>query len=129
MLSNWMCLGVLLAFTSLAHAADAVDCQNAQTQTDMNICAGQDYAQADKQLNQTYQAYRARLDAEHQQSLKIVQLAWIKYRDLHCKFASQDSEGGSIHALEVASCLTEKTRQRTAELTQLNCLSGGSPCP
>ncbi len=126
MLSNLMRACVLLAFTHFVYAADTPNCRDPQTQTDMNICAAQDYTRADKKLNQTYQAYRAKLDTKQQQDLKVVQLAWLKYRDLHCEFATRDSEGGSIHALEVSTCLTEKTRQRTEDL---NCLAGGTSCP
>lgn len=35
------------------------NCQNPQTQTDMNICAGLDYKAADAELNRAYKAAMA----------------------------------------------------------------------
>lgn len=110
-------------------AAEEIDCNNAQTQMDMNICADQDYKQADKALNTAYkkavaaaremddnvrdmgEAYVGAVDA-----LKRAQRAWIGYRDGQCEFAGFEARGGSMEPMLVSGCLADLTRKRTDEL-------------
>lgn len=142
-------IAALLAFSLLSatatgsHAADAgsteknvssssseaLSCDNAGTQAQMEQCATQALNQADTELNQTYVDYRNRLDQRQQNQIRDVQLAWIKYRDLSCKYASSDISG-SAHALALQTCLTEKTQERTRELKALaTCPEGELTCP
>lgn len=123
--------------SSLVHAADGnnagnaavADCSKANTQGDMEQCATQALNKADAELNQTYVQYRNRLDKAHQNQIRDVQLAWIKYRDLSCKYASSDT-GGSAHGLALQTCLTDKTLERTRELKALaTCPEGDITCP
>lgn len=108
----------------------ALNCGDPQTQTDMNICAGKDLDRETKKINQTYNAVRAKLDAKQQQDLKQVQLAWIAFKDLDCKFQASGVEGGSIYSLIVAGCLKDKTIQRNKELDSLlHCQEGDMSCP
>ena len=47
-----MILTALLLMQASAQAAQPqVDCENAMTQMDMNICAGREYQAADRELN------------------------------------------------------------------------------
>lgn len=121
-------LAAFLASASLC-AAEEVDCENAQTQMDMNICADKDYQQADKALNAAYkkavaaaremdenvkdmgEAYVGAVDA-----LKRAQRAWIGYRDGQCEFAGFEARGGSMEPMLVSGCLADLTRKRTDEL-------------
>ena len=121
-------LAAFLASVSLC-AAEEVDCENAQTQMDMNICADKDYQQADKALNAAYkkavaaaremddnvkdmgEAYVGAVDA-----LKRAQRAWIGYRDGQCEFAGFEARGGSMEPMLVSGCLADLTRKRTDEL-------------
>ncbi len=121
-------LAAFLAAVSLC-AAEEVDCENAQTQMDMNICADKDYQQADKALNAVYkkavaaaremddnvkdmgEAYVGAVDA-----LKRAQRAWIGYRDGQCEFAGFEARGGSMEPMLVSGCLADLTRKRTDEL-------------
>lgn len=121
-------LAAFLASVSLC-AAEEVDCDNAQTQMDMNICADKDYQQADKALNAAYkkavaaaremddnvkdmgEAYVGAVDA-----LKRAQRAWIGYRDGQCEFAGFEARGGSMEPMLVSGCLADLTRKRTDEL-------------
>lgn len=121
-------LAAFLASVSLC-AAEEVDCENAQTQMDMNICADKDYQQADKALNAVYkkavaaaremddnvkdmgEAYVGAVDA-----LKRAQRAWIGYRDGQCEFAGFEARGGSMEPMLVSGCLADLTRKRTDEL-------------
>src|SRR5258706_9858979 len=68
-------------------------CTNANTQAEMNICAGKEYKTADAALNQTYQQLVAKLEAEEKAELKEAQTAWIKYRDTNCEFVANQYKG------------------------------------
>lgn len=111
-------------------SALALDCQNPQTQTDMNQCASTDLNRETKKINKTYNDFRAKLNPAQKQQFKEVQLAWIKFKDLACQFEASGVEGGSAHSMVLSGCLTEKTRQRNKELEALgNCQEGDLSCP
>ena len=61
--------------------------------------------------------------------LQTAQRAWIAFRDAECTYSTADSEGGSIHPMEVSQCLTELTEARTKQLTSgSNCREGDASC-
>lgn len=91
-------------------------CPNAQSQLEMNQCAGNAYKAADGELNQVYRKLVAMLDAEGKAQLKVAQTAWLKYRDAHCEFVGDMYKGGSIRPMIHAFCLADVTRNRTTEL-------------
>jgi len=91
-------------------------CANAQSQAEMNDCAGREYKAADAQLNQAYQKLSSMLDDEEKAQLKAVETAWLKYRDLNCEFVADQYKGGSIRPMIHGLCLADVTRNRTAEL-------------
>jgi uncharacterized protein YecT (DUF1311 family) len=91
-------------------------CEDAMTQTDMNICWGNEYKKADASLNKTYQELVAMLDEEQKTQLKTAETAWIKYRDTHCEFVADQYKGGSIRPMIAAICLADVTGNRTTEL-------------
>src|SRR5471030_891349 len=82
-----LALITLLALTPLAHAA-GVDCKNATTQTDMNICANQDFKRSDALLNQAYKLKMSQLNLDQQKKLKLAQRNWIAFRDSDCDLQS-----------------------------------------
>ncbi|MEY4927459.1 MAG: hypothetical protein RI894_1895 [Bacteroidota bacterium] len=91
----------------------------AQTQAELNQTSAAEYKVADKQLNLVYNKVVKVADAQSKAALLEAEKAWIKYRDLHCKYACMQYDGGSIYPLMYNSCLTEMTKQRTKELTAL----------
>ena len=97
--------------------AQAVDCGNAATQMDMNICAAQEFDAADGDLNATYQLAMSEWlggrDTSNGQALLAAQRAWLAYRDAHCAAAASIYEGGSIQPMIYSLCLTDLTRTRT----------------
>ena len=106
-----------------------VDCENATTQMEMNICAGRDYQEADDELNAAYRkavAAAETMDGELKDmdeqlvgavdALKRGQRAWIGYRDGQCDLAGFEARGGSMEPMLVSGCLADLTRKRTAEL-------------
>src|ERR1044072_245433 len=91
-------------------------CPDAQTQFEMNQCAGKAYKAADAELNQVYQKLVAMLDDEEKAQLKNVETTWLKYRDANCEFVADQFKGGSIRPMIHALCLADMTRNRTAEI-------------
>lgn len=97
------------------------NCDNPQTQTEMNICAAIYYENADKKLNEVYQ----QLSSQMRSQLTDPQLAWIEFRDTNCEFARSLFEGGTIASMIQSGCLGGMTEQRTLELETYQ--SGGIP--
>ncbi len=115
-----MKLAVLFAAVLLAAPAVAQDCKQATTQSEMNICAGQDYQKADKALNAAYANLLGALsEPGFKAKLRAAQRSWISYRDAECTFETAASEGGTIHPLEYSGCLTRLTKDRTKAVEAL----------
>ncbi|TVQ18652.1 MAG: DUF1311 domain-containing protein [Leptolyngbya sp. DLM2.Bin15] len=91
---------------------NGVDCQNPQTQSDMNFCAGETYKVADDDLNRIYQQVLNQLPQSDRPSLIEAQEAWLAYRDTNCDFEASLFEGGSIQPLMYYSCLERMTDER-----------------
>ena len=106
----------LMGMTISAQKQKPKPCEDAQTQTDMNICWGNEYKKADAALNKTYQQLVAMLGDEEKVQLKNVETAWLKYRDANCEFVGDQYKGGSIRPMIVAICLADVTNNRTTEL-------------
>lgn len=116
-------------FATTAASAGQIDCSGAETQTEMTICAGEDYSRADAALNAAWKKVRAHMretDAHLPPNLRGAadallkgQRAWITYRDGHCETIGYYARGGSLEPMLVASCLADITRHRTEELLLL----------
>ncbi|HEY2033069.1 MAG TPA: lysozyme inhibitor LprI family protein [Rhizomicrobium sp.] len=106
---------VLLASTG-ARAGDTVDCNNAMTQMDMNICADREYQRADKALGHAYTTAMSSEDGKGRELLRASERAWIAFRDAECTYEANASAGGSIQPMEYSNCLTELTKARTKQL-------------
>ncbi len=121
--------GLAFAVPAAAEDEPEVDCQNAMTQFDMNVCSQRDYEKADKALNAQWSKTKkvmadwdAELDAENKgavEALLAAQRAWIQYRDNQCNAVGYSVWGGSMYPTIVASCLEDLTRKRTKELEEL----------
>jgi uncharacterized protein YecT (DUF1311 family) len=119
---------LMLLAAGAAHAED-VDCDNAQTQSDMTSCAQARYDEADKALNVQYKQTRAamvaidgELDGDMkgaEQALLKAQRAWIGYRDAQCENYGFQARGGTMEPMLVAGCLADLTDLRTKELKVL----------
>jgi uncharacterized protein YecT (DUF1311 family) len=118
MKSVLLCLTLMIvseAYT-LAQKKKPDPCASAQSQAEMNICAGKEYKSADAELNQVYQKLSSILNDEEKSQLKEAENAWIRYRDLNCEFVADQYKGGSIRPMIHGLCLSDVTRNRTAEL-------------
>ncbi|MCY1237257.1 Lysozyme inhibitor LprI [compost metagenome] len=125
--------GILLLAASPALAQeDDINCADAMTQADMNICSHRDYEAADTELNTVYKqtvvAMRAKdkelgdISADYvgaEEALKKAQRAWIGYRDGQCELAGFEARGGSMEPMLVSGCLAQLTTTRTEELKAL----------
>jgi uncharacterized protein YecT (DUF1311 family) len=115
-------LASTLCITAAASAAPAGDpsaglnCKTATVQTELDACADRDFDLQDKKLNAVYRALMQKSEAADQTLLKAAERNWLAYRDSECAYETSDSNGGSIHPMDVSICLTEKTKARTAEL-------------
>lgn len=107
---------LLLALSASRHASAAVDCNNANNQRDMNACAAEAFKLEDQRLNKLYKELVGRSDKSEIAKLKQIQLAWIKFRDLHCAYEQQRYEGGSMAPMVRTNCLRDLTKQRNDTL-------------
>jgi uncharacterized protein YecT (DUF1311 family) len=135
----------LLLFPFFPHPAvaqQAVPTQNPCeekpiSQRQMDDCAGFQYKGADAHLNKVYHKAmqymtddlaRAQKEGDQKQikyeetamaSLREAERTWISYRDIQCKAAAQQYEGGSMAPMIYSQCLTTLTEHRTADLKSI----------
>ncbi len=104
------------------------------TQSQMNDCAAYEHKQVEARLNKVYQKAmenmtadltRAGKEGDQRQieyektaiaALLQAERAWLNYRDVQCKAAGQQYEGGSMKPLIEARCLTTLTEHRIVDL-------------
>ncbi|WP_193194253.1 lysozyme inhibitor LprI family protein [Nostoc sp. MG11] len=98
--------------------AQNLNCNNAQTQAEINRCTQLFYQNTDKKLNQVYQQLLPKLERSRRQKLTTAQQAWIKFRDTSCEFEKSRYEGGSIIPTVYFTCLEKTTKQRTQQLQE-----------
>jgi len=116
LLSLVMFCGLAAAPLAVPSVGWADECDNATTQAAMTSCIIKVYQREDAALAQTLKALQAKTAPANQAALTEAQNAWIKYRDLHCKFAAGKNDGGSIYTTVLDACLTEQTKARNAAL-------------
>lgn len=107
-----------------ASAADAARCNPAGTQVEINACAADKLAEADRQLNAVYQSLlkKQASNPAFEQKLRAAQRAWITFRDaeLAATFACGEPNAaacwGSSLSMRYASYKAKLTNQRTERL-------------
>lgn len=101
--------------------SDRLDCAKAETQTDMTLCAGQDFEVADKALNSQYRVTRATMvgQAGAEDALVKAQRAWVSYRYAQCASVGFQVRGGTMEPMLLAKCKAELSRERTEALKTL----------
>ena len=123
----WVVLAVL--FAGPVWAQD-VDCNAAETQTEMTFCAEQDWNDADAALNEAYQgamAYLKQIDADLAAEdrggvdfLRQAQRDWISFRDNACAAEAFAMHGGSAEPMAIYACRARLTRERSDALTYIS---------
>ena len=128
-LTVWPVL-LLVAMAAPALAA-GLDCKNAETQADLNLCAAKDLQDADQEIGRVNKALAKELgDPAAKTALEQAAKAWDEYRDAECKFESSGVAGGSAEQMVVAYCQAQRARTRTNVLKRiLNCKEGDLTCP
>lgn len=117
----------LLLFSPSSFASN---CESGGSQRELNACASSALDHETKIINRIYGDLRTKLDETQKRQMKDIQLAWIKFRDLECKFTAAGVAGGSVYPMVLDACLAEMTRQRIKELERfLNCKEGDLSCP
>ena len=141
-IAPWL-TAVLLLSNSLLHAQETNcvagessqsvrigDCwKTAQTQLEMNECAGSDRGKADDEMNRTYKSlldeYRANPKAL--MAIRKAQRTWIAFRDAHVNSIypendprSIQSEYGTMFSMCEAMQFTKLTLDRTRQLQELS---------
>jgi uncharacterized protein YecT (DUF1311 family) len=80
-----------------------------------NDCIDQEYKKSDAELNRLYKLLIN--DLVNPKPLKASQLAWIKFRDLSCKYElSGLASKGSLNAYQSLACLIDLTEKRIIDL-------------
>ena len=108
--------GLMESFKPGIAGAQNLNCQKAQTQSELNQCADLIARDADQKLNQVYQQLRKNRGTELDTLLVESEKAWIKYRDASCAFSRKRVAGGSIAPMVSSNCIARLTEQRTQEL-------------
>ena len=121
----------VLVATASCWAKDAddekLDCANAISTPEINLCARQDFENADAVLNDTYKKALAAIlskatekpnDAKSRENaLRARQRAWVAKRDAECSTLNPNfSAGGTAITAEILACKTELTKARTVVL-------------
>ena len=128
-----LCLLVTAPRIGAQKSSKPPDClDSAQTQGELNDCAGGKATQADQKLNQTYQAVLKKYadKAVFIDRLRKAQRAWVTFRDaqLEMKFPPGEA-AGSVEPMCYSLYKAELTEQRSNELRQwLTGIGEGDVC-
>jgi len=81
------------------------------------VCASQDLAVADRELNKTYKAVMHALTPDARAALRIEQRAWLNRLEPDCIADVGDpATSGTIWPQEFTDCKAQETRKRTQAL-------------
>jgi uncharacterized protein YecT (DUF1311 family) len=110
--------------------ANAIDCGNVATQSEMNNCFAREAKRIQDLLNALVEELRKHVGPEESQELQRVQATWTAYRDAHCQWQAHFFEGGSIQPTEYSTCIAESSWSRIGELKFSLCEGHGmtGPC-
>jgi uncharacterized protein YecT (DUF1311 family) len=132
------CLGMTLLMVVVSgsvrgqESAEYRACSDgARTQAAMNVCASDEAARADKQLNEVYRTLLQRTtDTTAATKIKSAERAWIAYRDAYIDAMypaeNKQAEYGSEYPMEVDLLRAKLTRIQIAALQDLSQQVGGA---
>jgi uncharacterized protein YecT (DUF1311 family) len=121
--------GIILVLISAPACADAKpDCENG-SQSELNMCAYNDFEKADSALNKLWPKIKSfATDGDgvlegtlkgYVKALLASQRAWISYRDGQCELYGFQSRGGSMEPMLVSGCKARMTNERIKELKDI----------
>ena len=101
-------------------------------QTQMNICAAEEFSKSDAALNAQWKITSAAMKQRDQNTnstddnrpgylaaLFEAQRAWLKFRDAHCRSQAYSARGGSMEPMLYSACQTSLTIDRINQLHDL----------
>lgn len=113
---------LMFAIAALAVATPVV----AQSQAAMNAQAGQDLKRSDAAMNAQWQRTYAYMKGRDRfgnfgYAAKTLdsQRAWLKFRDAQCTIEGGQYAGGTAEPMARTTCLARLTKQRTAQLKEM----------
>jgi uncharacterized protein YecT (DUF1311 family) len=104
----------------------------AETQSELNVCASEEFKRADLELNKTYQHLLAivRSDTKATNAIRLSENAWIQYRDSYLKamYPEEDKPQsyGSMFPMEFDLLAADLTREHVKALNILSQQYNGS---
>lgn len=96
--------------------------KQANTQTEMNVCANKEAVRADTELNRTYHELLSKATSQPDavEKIKACERAWITYRDAYMEamYPAKDkqAEYGSIYSMELDLRRAKVTQQHVNAL-------------
>ncbi len=109
---------MIVTQSALAQSNDDLNCDQAITTLDINYCASQEGAVADKIMRRyliaSYSQYKH--DPNTVKAIKTSQQTWKTYKNSNCDAVHTSWNTGSIRGLMSINCHTRMTKQRTYEL-------------
>ena len=106
----------ILAYSLSVHAEEReVDCENAMTTIEMNICSTREVEAVEKNLEQYLQKAIERYVGQDKviEAIKKSQEQWAVYSKEHCTSVYEIWSGGTIRGVMYSSCMLSLTKQRT----------------
>jgi uncharacterized protein YecT (DUF1311 family) len=101
---------------------------SAETQADMNICAGRLFRWSDGRLQRLLVALADAGLSDPLPPLSEVQVKWEHFRNAQCSWERDLYRGGSMTSMVNALCLAGLTERRIDELKGFLCGMGGGTC-
>ena len=112
-----LCMVFLVLATSVLSAQKTEDpCKGEENQMNMNLCAAQQYQEADDALNATWKSLLGHMEDAEKAEIRKVQTLWLKFRDAQVAYEIAPWEGGSMQPMIRYGCLKRLTEQRTDDL-------------
>lgn len=131
-------LTLTLALPVVGQQVDDADCDDPQTQAEINVCAYLRLQEADVELNREWGNLRDRLktaedDLGYEGWFDVTldgQRGWLAYRDGQCAAEGYEARGGTMESMLVVYCKARLTRARVRELRDMGDFGGlGSGFP
>lgn len=91
------------------------ECFDPQKHPDDNLCFRRKYEREDTKLNKNYKELTARSSAREKETLKEIQLVWIKFRTFECDYEASLYGSGLNRPAALAQCLIRMTKQRNED--------------
>jgi uncharacterized protein YecT (DUF1311 family) len=86
--------------------------------SEMMDCISAETARQDARLNENYKRLMSKVSAKRKKTLLEAQRAWIKFREVNCRFY-YDPDGGTAARLAGSDCFLQATADRAKELKNL----------